>query len=136
MQFAQLPEQQSSPRGRWYLKLREKTRCPAAKSAEPIVSPSYARTGSPANVKTPIRASGRSARPGAGRQAHQSPTSSVSEDLVRARVALGQEPDLAAEAVVPPLALDAGDVAAEVEVVGQLARASGVGFGRDVTSPA
>ena len=43
MQFAQLPEQQSSPRGRWYLKLREKMRCPAAKSAEPIVSPSYAR---------------------------------------------------------------------------------------------
>jgi hypothetical protein len=26
MQFAQLPEQQSSPRGRWYLKLREKMR--------------------------------------------------------------------------------------------------------------
>ena len=39
MQFGQWPEQQRSPRGRWYLKLREKIRCPAAKSAEPIVSP-------------------------------------------------------------------------------------------------
>ena len=47
MQFGQLPEQQSSPRGRWYLKLRENTRRPEAKSAEPIVSPAYAVTGSP-----------------------------------------------------------------------------------------
>jgi hypothetical protein len=39
MQFGQLPEQQRSPRGRWYLKLRENTRRPEAKSAEPIVSP-------------------------------------------------------------------------------------------------
>jgi hypothetical protein len=39
MQFGQLPEQQMRPRGRWYLKLREKTRRPDAKSAEPIVSP-------------------------------------------------------------------------------------------------
>jgi hypothetical protein len=30
MQFAQLPEQQRSPRGRWYLKLREKIRWPEA----------------------------------------------------------------------------------------------------------
>jgi hypothetical protein len=30
MQFGQWPEQQSSPRGLWYLKLREKTRRPAA----------------------------------------------------------------------------------------------------------
>ncbi len=41
-QFGQEPEQQSNPRGRWYLKLREKTRRPAAKRAEPIVSPSKA----------------------------------------------------------------------------------------------
>jgi hypothetical protein len=30
MQFAQLPELQRSPRGRWYLKLREKIRWPEA----------------------------------------------------------------------------------------------------------
>src|SRR5438046_766825 len=36
------------------------------------------------------------------------------EHLVRPRVALCEEPGLAAEAVVPPLALDAGDVAPEV----------------------
>jgi hypothetical protein len=47
MQFAQLPEQQSNPRGRWYLKLRENTRLPDAKSAEPIVSPGKASTGAP-----------------------------------------------------------------------------------------
>ena len=29
-QLAQWPEQHASPRGRWYLKLREKTRCPEA----------------------------------------------------------------------------------------------------------
>ncbi len=29
-QFAQWPEQHASPRGRWYLKLREKTRRPDA----------------------------------------------------------------------------------------------------------
>ncbi len=44
MQFGQWPEQQSSPRGRWYLNEREKTRWPAAKSAEPIVSPAKAGT--------------------------------------------------------------------------------------------
>ena len=49
------PSTHSSPRGRWYLKLREKTRCPAAKSAEPIVSPSYARTGLPRKLKTSSR---------------------------------------------------------------------------------
>ena len=29
-QFAQCPEQHASPRGRWYLKLRENTRWPDA----------------------------------------------------------------------------------------------------------
>ena len=43
------------------------------------------------------------------------------EHLVRARVALGLEPCPAARAVIPPLALDAGDVAAEVVVLVQLA---------------
>ncbi len=38
-QLAQWPEQQTRPRGRWYLKLREKTRLPDAYSADPIVSP-------------------------------------------------------------------------------------------------
>jgi hypothetical protein len=52
MQFGQLPEQQRSPRGRWYLKLREKTRCPQAKSAEPIESPRKALTGFPRKEKT------------------------------------------------------------------------------------
>jgi hypothetical protein len=52
MQLGQLPEQQRSPRGRWYLKLREKTRWPSAKSADPKVSPRKALTGFPRNVKT------------------------------------------------------------------------------------
>jgi hypothetical protein len=47
MQFGHCPEQQRRPRGRWYLNDREKTRRPAAKSADPIVSPSYASTGLP-----------------------------------------------------------------------------------------
>ena len=38
-QFGQWPAQQRSPRGRWYLNEREKTRLPPAKSADPIVSP-------------------------------------------------------------------------------------------------
>jgi hypothetical protein len=51
MQFGHWPEQQRRPRGRWYLKLREKTRRPAAKRAEPIVSPGKALTGAPWNEK-------------------------------------------------------------------------------------
>jgi hypothetical protein len=47
MQFGQPPLAHMSPRGRWYLKLREKTRRPAAKSADPIVSPANASTGFP-----------------------------------------------------------------------------------------
>ena len=54
MQFGHWPEQQSSPRRRWYLKLRPNTRRPAAKSAEPIVSPANARTGSPSNVNVTV----------------------------------------------------------------------------------
>ena len=134
MQLGQLPEQQSRPRGRWYLKLREKTPRPAANSAEPIVSPAKACTGSalereeadPAPVD-PLAL----ARAGAASVAHEL----GQQDLVRARVALGLEPELAAEAVVPPLALDAGDVPAEVEVRRELLRAS-ARFGRVVTSPA
>jgi hypothetical protein len=59
MQFGHAPEQQSRPRGRWYLKLREKTRRPEAKSADPIVSPSNASTGWPSkvNVKLVFRSS-------------------------------------------------------------------------------
>src|SRR5205085_8371377 len=45
------------------------------------------------------------------------------EDLVGGGVALGQEPALAAGAVHPPLALAAGDVAAEVDVAVQLGEA-------------
>ena len=40
--------------------------------------------------------------------------------VVRPRVALGEEPLAAAHPVLPPLALDAGDVVAEIDVVGQL----------------
>ena len=39
-QLGHWPAQHMSPRRRWYLKLREKVRWPAANSAEPIVSPS------------------------------------------------------------------------------------------------
>ena len=49
-QFGQWPEQQRSPRGRWYLNEREKTRLPAAKAADAIVSPSKPVTFQPANV--------------------------------------------------------------------------------------
>src|SRR3712207_5740250 len=42
------------------------------------------------------------------------------EDLVRPRIALGVEPRLAPQAVVPPLALHARDVLPEVEVRRQL----------------
>src|SRR5919198_3155215 len=59
MQFGQLPEQQSKPRGRWYLKLREKTRRPAAKSAEPMVSPAKLSTGVPSKKNVPCRARSR-----------------------------------------------------------------------------
>ena len=44
------------------------------------------------------------------------------QHVVRARVALGEEPLAAAGAVEPPLALHAGDVVAEVVVGAQLAR--------------
>ena len=50
MQLGHWPAQHISPRGRWYLKLREKIRRPEAYSAEPIVSPSYASTCLPSNV--------------------------------------------------------------------------------------
>ena len=43
-QLGHWPAQQRRPRGRWYLKLREKVRWPEANSAEPIVSPSRAAT--------------------------------------------------------------------------------------------
>ena len=49
--FGHWPAQHMSPRRRWYLKLREKMRRPAANSAEPIVSPSKAVTSLPSNVK-------------------------------------------------------------------------------------
>src|SRR5207248_9782567 len=45
------------------------------------------------------------------------------QHLVRAGVALGEEPQLATEPVLPPLALDAGHVSPEVDVVRELAEA-------------
>src|SRR5439155_7226962 len=169
-QFGQPPEQQRSPRARWYLKLREKMRRPETKSADPIVSPAKASTvsspkekasGRVRSMRSPGRggslmrapspnAQGRQrtrthgrtqaaapakpARPSTASQAMPQPrvlrTASTSDascderphDLVRTRVALGLEPRAAAEAVVPPLALDAGNVPAEVEVRGELAQ--------------
>src|SRR5262245_61889546 len=48
-QFGQCPEQQSRPRGRWYLNDREKTRLPEANAADAIVSPSKPVSLQPAN---------------------------------------------------------------------------------------
>ena len=45
------------------------------------------------------------------------------DHLVRARVALGEKPFTTARAMLPPLALHAGHVVAEVHVVGQLVQA-------------
>ena len=64
-QFAQWPEQHWSPRGRWYLKLRENTRLPEAKSAEPIVSPAKPLTGFPSKVNS-ISVARSSRSPGRG----------------------------------------------------------------------
>ncbi len=127
-QFGQWPEQHISPRRRWYLKLRENVRWPAAYSAEPIVSPSSARDL--------LAVEGERDRPVAvdqlGRLRREAghPSSSPGkpdlQHLVRARVALGQEPRPAARAVVPPLALHARDVAAEVVVLAELAERRGL----------
>jgi len=46
-QLGHCPAQQSRPRGRWYLKLLEKTRRPPANSAVAIVSPARPRAGLP-----------------------------------------------------------------------------------------
>ncbi len=122
-QFGHWPAQQRSPRGRWYLKLRESTRRPLACSAEPIVSPSKAVTGLPSKLKL----SGAVAVDPLARSRREVGCSSVlalrqadPAHLVRCRVALGEEPGATAGAVVPPLALHAGDVAAEVVVGVQL----------------
>ena len=50
-QLGQFPETQSSPLGRWYLKLREKMRIPEARRAEPTVSPGWACMVLPSNWK-------------------------------------------------------------------------------------
>src|SRR5207253_1610988 len=54
--------------------------------------------------------------------------------LVRPRVALGDEPRLAALAVVPPFALQPGDVVPEIDVVGEVAQGrSGAWTAGDLT---
>ena len=58
----------------------------------------------------------------------------VIQHLVGARVALGDEPRAAARAVIPPLALDPGDVTAKVVVDVELAQL-GRSIGRGTTSP-
>ncbi len=144
MQFGQCPAQQNSPRRRWYLKLRENVRRPAAYSAEPIVSPSNASTGLPSNVKrTTRRRSIRSPGCGANRlmprrphrpRPHRSARTAArrtrqlgQQHLVGRGVALGDEPRAAARAVKPPLALHPGPVAAEVVVLAELPQAGALG---------
>ena len=129
MQFGQRPEQQRRPRGRWYLKLREND-APARRRRAPSRScrRRSASTGGPSKVNRDgrdavdllarLRAQPHQDRRDAGRSAG----SRRSEHLVRARVALRDEPEAAADPVVPPLPLHSGDVVAEVDVVGQLAQ--------------
>src|SRR5439155_4106083 len=50
--------------------------------------------------------------------------------LVRRRVPVGEEPDLAAEPVIPPFPLHPGNVAAEVHVIRELAQVGRVGRAR------
>ena len=57
------------------------------------------------------------------------------QHLVGPRVALGEEPRAAPGAVVPPLALDAGDVAAEVVVLARALGSVGRAVGRGEISP-
>ena len=54
-QFAHRPELQSSPLGRWYLKLRLSSLTPPACNAEAIVSPSKAETRLPLKVNETLR---------------------------------------------------------------------------------
>ena len=126
-QFGQWPPQHISPRRRWYLKLRENVRRPAAYSAEPIVSPSSAATGLPSNVNVTLRSRSTARRVASVGDSWfcSSPELAGSADaqhLVGPRVAVGLEPRPAARAVIPPLALDARNVAAEVVVLRQLAQ--------------
>ena len=53
-QLGQSPDMHNSPRGRWYLKLRLKMRCPAAYNAEAMVSPGLAETFRPSNVNVSV----------------------------------------------------------------------------------
>jgi len=59
MQLGHLPDKHSRPRGRWYLKLRVKMRCPERYKAEATVSPVRAWTGLPqySNVNVSERSS-------------------------------------------------------------------------------
>jgi DNA-binding IclR family transcriptional regulator len=52
-------------------------------------------------------------------------------DLVRPRVSLGDEPELAAVAVAPPFELEASDILAEVDVVAELAERGPLGRTRE-----
>src|SRR5688500_17279990 len=53
-QLGQRPAQQKRPRGRWYLKLRERIWISAACSAPASVWPALARTGRPSNVNSTL----------------------------------------------------------------------------------
>src|SRR5919108_3552573 len=100
-------------------------------AARPRTAPS--RSCPPRRRGTPCRRRKNAAR-GRGRPARRSAREAASRsipagsgqlgehDLVGARVALGDEPDAAAGAVVPPFALDARDIGAEVVVLAELAQ--------------
>ena len=98
MQFGQWPEQQSSPRGRWYLKSGRRPASGTRRAPTPIVSPAKPvdlvpgerkRDRLARSIRSPGCA-GRASRRGRRlREGHL-------EHLVRARVALGEEPLAAA----------------------------------------
>ena len=144
-QFGHAPVMQNRPRARWYLNERPVIETPAAASAEPIVSPSNAPTVRP-SIANVIGRSRRIASPGRGgsrsvtrskprrwARRRREPPADVGlrawpltrperpPDLVRAGVALREEPLPAPVAMEPPLGLPTVDVLSEEQVAGQLA---------------
>src|SRR5258707_8142224 len=117
-QFGQRPAQHNSPRGRWYLKLRERTCSPAACSAPPIVCPGFARIVLPSNSNSqPCWRSGAGVSATRRLLRHEGPGF---EHLIRSGVAAHEKPQLAGRTVIPPLGLFAACVGPVVEVFGPL----------------
>ena len=84
------------------------------------MSPSNASIRLPSKVNETVRCAVDPLAGAGGEAAHRSGQADPA-DLVGGRVALGEKPGPAARAVIPPLPLDAGDVAAKVVVGVQLA---------------